>query len=81
MLTAAGQKLARIGKEFLISLRDYQIEQRQQTTIVTIGAANIKTSGFAFGAVKLRAGEVGWVATRKFTAGAQQPLFALAAAS
>lgn len=38
MLTAAGQKLARIGKEFLISLRDYQIEQRQQTTIVTIGA-------------------------------------------
>ena len=38
MLTAADQKLARIGKEFLISLRDYQIEQRQQTTIVTIGA-------------------------------------------
>jgi hypothetical protein len=60
---------------------DLVISGQDASTIVTIGAANIKTSGFAFGAVKLRAGEVGWVATRKFTAGAQQPLFALAAAS
>jgi hypothetical protein len=60
---------------------DLVISGQDAATIVTIGAANIKTSGFAFGAVKLRAGEVGWVATRKFTAGAQQPLFALAAAS
>jgi len=50
-------------------------------TVVTIGAANIKTAGYQFGATKLRAGEVGFVATRKFTAGVQQPLFVLASAS
>ena len=60
---------------------DLVITGADASTVVTVHAANIKTSGYAFGAVKLRAGEVGWVATRPFTAGAQQPLFALAAAS
>jgi DNA-binding transcriptional LysR family regulator len=37
-LTAAGQELARIGKEFLLGLQDYQSRQRGETTTVTIGA-------------------------------------------
>ena len=50
-------------------------------TSITIGAAQLKTSGYQFGAVKLRAGEVGWVATRKFAAGVPQALFSMTAAS
>ena len=50
-------------------------------TSVTVGAAQLKTSGYKFGAHTLRVGEVGWVATRKFTAGVPQALFSMTAAS
>lgn len=51
------------------------------TSVVTLKAANLKHSGYAFGATKLRDGEIGFVSTRPFTAGVQQPIFALAAAA
>lgn len=60
---------------------DLVITGADGATVVTLSAANVKTAGFAFGATKLRAGEIGFVATRKYSAGAQQPLFVLAAAS
>lgn len=60
---------------------DLEITGHDGSTIITVSAANLKTEGFAFGATKLRAGEVGFVATRKFSAGVQQPLFSLASAS
>lgn len=50
-------------------------------TVITIGAAQLKTSTDQFGPFKLRAGEVGFVATRKFTAGVPQSLFSIVAAS
>ena len=54
-------------------------------TSVTIGnntgGAQLKTSGYKFGAHTLRVGEVGWVATRQFTAGVPQALFSMTAAS
>lgn len=60
---------------------DLVITGADGTTVVTLAAAQIKTYGYQFGATKLRAGEIGFVATRKFTAGAQAALFTLAAAS
>lgn len=60
---------------------DLVITGADGATVVTIAAANIKTAGFQFGATKLRAGEIGFVATRKWVTGAQQPLFTLAAAA
>jgi hypothetical protein len=50
-------------------------------TAITIGAAQLKTSTDQFGPFKLRTGEVGFVATRKFTAGVPQALFSMTAAS
>lgn len=60
---------------------DLVITGQDGASIVTLAAANIKTAGYQFGATKLRNGEVGFVSTRKYTTGAQQPLFVLAAAS
>lgn len=50
------------------------------TTVITLSACQLKTAGYGFGATRLRAGEVGFIATRKFSAGAQQPLFSMAVA-
>lgn len=50
-------------------------------TTITIGAAQLKTSTDQFGPFKLRTGEIGFVATRKFIAGVPQALFSMTAAS
>lgn len=44
---------------------------------VTISAAALKTGGYRFGATVLRDDEIGFVATRTFSGGLQQPLFTL----
>lgn len=48
-------------------------------TIIQLNQANIKTEGFQFGNTKLRAGEIGWVATRPFSSGVPGALFSLTA--
>lgn len=50
-------------------------------TAITLTAAQLKTSTDAFSPFKLRAGEIGFVATRKFSAGLPQALFSMAAAA
>jgi len=60
---------------------DLVITGADGATVVTVKDAALKTAGYQFGADKLRVGEVGFVATRLFTAGVQGPLFTLAAAA
>lgn len=50
-------------------------------TSITIGAAQLKGAGYRFGAQILRAGEVGFVATRKFASGVPSALFSMTAAT
>lgn len=49
------------------------------TTYVTIPSASLKTAGYRFGPTVLRNREIGFVAARTFSAGAQQALFTLGA--
>lgn len=60
---------------------DLVITGADGVTAVTVKAANIKGAGYEFGATKLREGEIGFVATRTFSAGAQQAIFSLVAPS
>jgi hypothetical protein len=57
---------------------DLAITGADATTIITLNSAQLKTAGFRFGALVLRQGELGWVATRPFAAGVPGPLFSLA---
>lgn len=42
---------------------------------ITLKKAQLKTAGYRFGAITLRNGEVGFVATKEFVSGVGQPLF------
>jgi hypothetical protein len=67
-----GQSLAAVGVELVITGGD-------GIDYLTIPNAAIKGPGFRFGALTLQNGEIGFVASRTYSAGVQQPLWTLAA--
>lgn len=69
---ARGHSLAGVGDDLVITGAD-------TIDYVTIPVASLKTAGYRFGSTVLRNNEIGFVAARTFSGGAQQPLFSLAA--
>lgn len=70
--SARGHSLAGVGAQL-------QITGADSTNYVTIPTASLKTAGYRFGSTALRNREIGFVAARTFSGGAQQPLFTLGA--
>ena len=60
---------------------DLMITGQDGATIITLKQPALKTSGYEFGAFKLRAGEVGFIVTRPMIAGAPGELFTMTAAN
>ena len=79
-LKTQGSGAAR-GRSLDASAAQLQITGADAVNYLTIPNCQIETGSFRFGssAQQLRVGEVAFVGTRKFTAGAQQPLWTLAA--
>lgn len=64
------------GRSLLASAEDLVISGTGVT--VTVKNAQLKSGGYRFGATTIRNGELGFVATKKFTAGVGDPLFTVA---
>lgn len=57
---------------------DLTITGADAATTIVLKSANLKRAGYRFGSRVLRQGELGWVATRPFTAGTPGAIFSLA---
>jgi hypothetical protein len=69
---------SRRGKSGNVLAADLTITGADASAIVVLKSAKLVRAGYRFGASVLRDGELGWVATRNFTAGVGQALCTLA---
>lgn len=82
----SAQILAAMNIQGGSAVRGQSLSSGEQLTIVgadtvtylTIPDCGLKSAGYRFGSTTLRHGEIGIVAVRTFSAGAQQPLYTLA---